>query len=279
MYTCETVVAPFKKAGYEILFYDFDRNMTPKFDENVLNKVSVISICGYYGFCNYDRNFVKKCKEHGIYVIEDTTHSILSLNGIDPNCDYIVGSLRKWMGVASGGFAIKVNGKFSLETKAPHEEHLRLRYESITKNDSDLFWKAEMLLREIFDYYAGDEQSEYIMTHADYTEISEKRRKNYQYILDHFQENNFISLPFPHLDDQSVPSHFTVFVDDREHFQNYMQSKGIKTSVFWVQGPYIDLQGKDDTKYIYEHVVSLPCDQRYNPEDMQFICDALNSYK
>ncbi len=33
VYTCETVLAPFLKAGYELLFYDVSRDLTPIFDE------------------------------------------------------------------------------------------------------------------------------------------------------------------------------------------------------------------------------------------------------
>ena len=108
IYTCETVLAPFHKAGYTLLFYDFDRNMNPVFDPAVLDQISVISICGYYGFSSYNREFVAECSRRGIGIIEDTTHSIFSSDGIDPHCDYIVGSLRKWIGVAAGGFAIDV---------------------------------------------------------------------------------------------------------------------------------------------------------------------------
>ncbi len=278
LYTCETVVAPYKKAGYTLMFYHLDRSMTPVFDESVLDKISVINLCGYYGFCKYDREFVKKCKEHGVCIIEDVTHSVLSANGVDPLADYVVGSLRKWMGVAAGGFAMKRNGTFAFAPLEPHPEHLRQRYEAIENNDSELFWSCEMKLRQIFDAYAGDEQSEYIMKHADYQEISKKRRENYQYLLDHMKKNDAIKIVFPQLDAESVPSHFTLFVSDRARFQEYIEKNGIKTSIFWPQGPYIDLTHQDDTRYIYEHVISLPCDQRFDVSDMQYVCDVLNAY-
>ena len=66
LYTCETVIDPFVKAGYELIFYDFTKDMIPIFDESVLDKIHLISICGYYGFSGYDREFLKKCEERGI---------------------------------------------------------------------------------------------------------------------------------------------------------------------------------------------------------------------
>ena len=65
VYTCETVLAPFLKAGYELLFYDVSRDLTPIFDERVLDRISVVNLCGYYGFCSYDREFIRKCSERG----------------------------------------------------------------------------------------------------------------------------------------------------------------------------------------------------------------------
>lgn len=79
MYTCGTVLAPFKKAGYQLKFYELDQNLHSIFDTAVIDEISVLSLCGYYGFCNYDHSFVKACKEKGVVIFEDVTHSMLQL--------------------------------------------------------------------------------------------------------------------------------------------------------------------------------------------------------
>ena len=98
MYTCGTVLAPFKKAGYQLKFYELDQNLHSIFDTAVIDEISVLSLCGYYGFCNYDHSFVKACKEKGVVIFEDVTHSMLSADGIDPLCDYLQ-EASKWMGL------------------------------------------------------------------------------------------------------------------------------------------------------------------------------------
>ena len=95
--------------------------------DRVLDRISVVNLCGYYGFCSYDREFIRKCSERGIIIVEDTTHSIFSADGVDPHCDYVVGSMRKWIGVPAGGFAIKRKGSFSLPVLPPDETHLSMR--------------------------------------------------------------------------------------------------------------------------------------------------------
>ncbi|PIE53894.1 MAG: DegT/DnrJ/EryC1/StrS aminotransferase [Dethiosulfovibrio peptidovorans] len=277
LYTCETVVAPFVKAGYSLRFYPFDRNMRPLFSEDILDEISLISICGYYGFSNYDRDFVRKCKTRGITVMEDITHSVLSADAIDENCDYAAGSLRKWMGVACGGFAMKKNSNFSNTPMKPHEQHLLLRYEAIEQDSADLFWEGEMLLRRIFDDYGSDEKSVYIMKYADIPTICRKRRENYQCLLEHVKESENIRIVFPVLDEKTVPSHFTVYAKERKNVQAHLEALDIKCKIFWPQGPYIDLTDQQDTAYLYSHVMSLPCDQHRSLEDMRTIAEVLNS--
>lgn len=74
LYTCETVLAPFEKAGYQLKFYELDQDLHSIFDTSVIDEISVLSLCGYYGFCNYDHDFVKACKEKGVVIFEDVTH-------------------------------------------------------------------------------------------------------------------------------------------------------------------------------------------------------------
>ena len=71
VHTCETVLA-FLKAGYELLFYDVSKDLTPIFDESNLDRISVVNSY-YYGFCSYDREFIRKCSERGIIISRDTT--------------------------------------------------------------------------------------------------------------------------------------------------------------------------------------------------------------
>ena len=38
------------------------------FDTAVIDEISVLSLCGYYGFCTYDHSFIKACKEKGVVI-------------------------------------------------------------------------------------------------------------------------------------------------------------------------------------------------------------------
>lgn len=295
IYTCETVLAPFEKAGYQLLFYDVDRSMTPVFDPSVLNQISVLSLCGYYGFCTYDREFVRLCRECGIRIIEDTTHSILSLDGIDPCCDYIVGSLRKWIGIPSGGFAIKTHGHFTKKLLKPAFTHLDMRTAAMVEKETwshssdpeasqklaaatSVFWDAELMLRGIFNSYESDPESINIMKHIDINTIRRKRQENYCYLLEHLMPSPDLTIVFPVLAKETVPSHFPFFAENRKQIQDYLKAYGVSSTVYWPIASVIQLTGHPNAAYIYDHVFSLPCDQRYGPKEMEYICHLLNQY-
>lgn len=293
LYTCETVLAPFHKAGYELIFYDFDQNMAPIFDPSVLDRISLISICGYYGFSTYDRSFVAECSRRGICVLEDVTHSVFSSDGIDPHCDYIAGSFRKWIGVSCGGFAIKRYGSFFEKPMPFQPEHVTWRKECLSLKENwdayssqkqqelsslgtELFWKSEMQLRQIFDSYGSDQESIQILKYYPFQELCQKRRTNYQYLLDHLQPSDSWEPVFQYLPDGTVPSHFTLYARDRKALQEKLADSKIGCTVYWPVGPLVHLGEHPQTQYIYNHVCSLPCDQRYGEEEMQRICDVLN---
>ena len=279
MYTCETVAAPFHKAGYAIRFYEVDRGLRSIFDQAVIGDISVLSLCGYYGFLDYDRGFVQACHDRGVVIFEDLTHSLLSDGGLDPLCDYAAGSFRKWLEIPSGGFAVKFGGVFSTACRQPHQEHLALRRQYLETHSMEAFWGAERMLRQIFDLYGSDEESEYILRHADFEEIKERRRDNYRTLLEALPERLRGLRPvFPALPEGTVPSHFCLYADNREHFLAYLQENGVPYKVFWPVGPLVDLTGHPTVQWIYEHIMALFCDQHQTGEDMLRLAGILAGY-
>ena len=43
-------------------------------------------------------------------------------------------------------------------------------------------------------------------------------------------------------------------------------------------GPLVHPQPESSVQYIYDHIVSLPCDQRFSPSDMQYVAQVLRDY-
>lgn len=292
-YTCETVISAVIKANYKIIYYDVDKNLCPIFDVNLIDKISVLLISGYYGFSTYDRVFIDQCRKKGIYVIEDITHTAFSFNNIYPSSNYIVGSLRKWMGVISGGIAIKTKENFNIETIPFNEEHLAIRNQAlelrkqyeINNNENlkergyDAFWKAEWMLRDIFDIQKGDTKSLHIIEYYDLENTIAKRRENYKYLLDNLPRNSNITVIFDKLDKNSCPMFFPFLVNDREKLMNFLKSKDITPKVYWPVPPFVNVDNYPNAKYIYDHIMSISCDHRFSLKDMKYIMEVFKEYK
>jgi dTDP-4-amino-4,6-dideoxygalactose transaminase len=292
-YSCETVLNSYLRAGYSLLFYDIaSLDLEPIFDEAVLKSISVINICGYYGFSRYNQDFILRCKQQGIVIIQDTTHSLFSSDGHSPLADYYAGSLRKWLGVACGGIAIKKNGVFLHEPLPFDSEHVEGRYEAMAysreavktgqslfeQKAMDVFWKTEYRLRSMFDRFGSDQASIDIIDHLEWDEIVLIRRQNYQTILDFPLKSEACCPVFPQLDAVSCPSHFAFYSADRACVQKKLIEKGIRSTIYWPLPPMLEPSDQySESLWIYEHILSVQIDQRYSCEDMQYLGNVLSS--
>ncbi len=286
-YTCETVLASYVKAGYALRFYDVDtEELKPCFKAEDLQDVSVLNLCGYYGFSRYDNAFLHECKRRNITILQDTTHSMFSTDGHHLDADYYAGSVRKWFGIASGGVAIKKQGSFSIQPLRADEEHLKGRYKAMeyrklaikTGKDSynelasSVFWETEMRLRRMFDAFESDEKSITILNNLDPTQMIEKRRANYQTVLDSLHPSSQCQPIFQSLDENTCPSHFSFYSENRAKARQQLEQKGITSTVYWPLPPMLtNKEQYPHASYIYDHVVSVQIDQRYSREDMEYL--------
>ncbi|MGB4408355.1 MAG: hypothetical protein WBI82_15980 [Sphaerochaeta sp.] len=84
---------------------------------------------------------------------------------------------------------------------------------------SEVLWETELRLRQMFDAYEGDAESEEILSHYNPNPLFSKRRNNHQIVLDNLVESNLCKAVFPSLDDSSCPSHFCFYSSDRDQAQ------------------------------------------------------------
>lgn len=293
-YNCETVIGSYEKAGWHCCFYDVNRsNLSPIYDEKLLDDIGVINISGYYGFHHKNDEFLKKCKEKGIVIIQDSTFTPYSINKY---ADYVCGSFRKWMGIPSGGIANKKTGKFNVNLKETDEIHLNGRFLAMeyrekaietkdsTYNDlaSDTFWKTELPFRKTFDNFAGDELSRKILSSFDFVSMKKIRKNNYRTIILNLKSNvNFHPVFNIELKNEDCPSHFSIYVSNRDELKEYLLNKGIASTTYWPIPPILndEIQNYPESHYIYNHILSIQLDQRYNEQDMKYLAECLNSYK
>ncbi len=291
-YTCETVSGCFYKLGYRVRYYGVDQALNPLYDEGALGEISLALLCGYFGFPQFDAAFAQQCKARGIGIVFDATHSLFTRGGIPEEADYVAGSMRKVLPVACGGIAIKRGGRFSVDPEPIHEEHLRRRYRffddiGAAGDDrsfhaaAETFWEAELLLREVYGAQESDERSIEVVKRYPFKDMIDRRAANFKALLAAFPQAEHARPVFHEIADGVCPTHFPLYSDAREALMAHLRERNILSTVYWPVPPFIEdsIGNYPGAKWVYDHILSLPIDQRYGPEDMRRMAAAISDFQ
>jgi dTDP-4-amino-4,6-dideoxygalactose transaminase len=192
-------------------------------------------------------------------------------------------SPRKFVGVPDGGVLIS---------------NCHIVFDHIVLNEAPLEWWLESfsasMMRRAFDkqliqertwfglfqkkeasmpagYYAMSEISRFLLVNSiNFDLIAEKRRDNYLFLLKALKH---IAL-FPELGKRTVPLGFPVCVENRDEVRREMFSRNIYPPVHWeIEG--VVPSRFQDSHWLSERILTLPCDQRYDAQDMNRMIDVL----
>lgn len=292
-FTCHTVFEPFIEFGYEIHTLPLNIDLRISSEDIVrhqeLYNASVVLIHRYFGFDTMPdfNQIVTSLQKKGVVVIEDCTQCLYSSFSIS-NADYIVASIRKWCNVPDGGFAICREGVFTnkpiqtdikmVETKRIASE---LKYQFLFEGKGDKptfkakYREAEQLLDNQDKYYAIGELSAAIQAELDVEQLKKKRRDNYKQLLGGIQNTAGIKVIFNSLSDNVVPLYFPILVEDREAIQVFLADNDIYAPAIWPKAENCPQVG-EVANLIYEKILCIPIDQRYDIEDMNRFLEVFN---
>lgn len=289
-YCCETMITPFLAKGYECLFYDIDLDLTTNADMIDCSNIGVLLHMSYYGFPGNSGVDVLKNNFDKTVMVEDATHSLFTESPAATHNDFIVASLRKWMGLPGGGLlashcrpivselperATEITDlrKAALQLKAHYiqsaDDELKPRY-------LELFAQAEEMLNKDVSAYRMDEASKAIVSSVDLSELRGRRRENFAYLLTAAQALDYLEPVFKELSGNVCPLFFPVYIEGRrDEVRQALIAEDIYCPIHWPVPPQVDLARYPNAKYIYENILSLPCDQRYGLKDMERMEQAL----
>ena len=123
--------------------------------------------------------------------------------------------------------------------------------------------------------YRISDISKSLLNYFSVTDLIKKRKENYRIIYEALQGKNITAAsgegPF-------VPLACPVYMEDRDHFRQYLAEKRVYCAVHWPLEK-AQLAENKETAYIAEHIISLPIDQRYGTEQMQYVQNLIENYK
>lgn len=273
-YCCHTMIEPFLSRGITVRFYEVYLDENGQFVQKIPVKHSfdAILLVSYFG---YAASNMCLTRPDGV-VIYDATHSIFSPVGV--NADYVYGSLRKWAGFWTGGFAWSCKEPFQMEPPKEYDEN----YVSIRKtamaekarflsgwSDSNkdrylqMFSQAEEMLNCSANLRAAPEDKERLKR-LDIGQIQTCRKQNAEVILSFVQPYAV----FPTLLAEDCPLFVPVAFPKkiRDALRQHLISKDIYCPIHWPVSVLHQLTKR--AKQLYEMELSLVCDQRYDTSDM-----------
>lgn len=270
---CDSMIKPFADAGKKISFY-------PALKEIGNIATDAVLVMDYFGFTGHSELY----NYHGI-VIRDLTHSMFSHTYSD--ADYYFGSLRKWAGFYTGGFAFSEHGIISAEKVNPEyaENYISLRKRAMAEkalyingktNSKDylgIFGEAEELLEDC-GIAAASKRDSKLAAMLDIGYIKSKRRENASVLLEALGD----VAVFSELGTDDCPMFVPICVPDgkRDVLRRGLIQNAIYCPVHWPLSEYHNID--EESKRIYSEELSLICDHRYSAADMERIINVAADY-
>lgn len=268
---CDSIIVPFKDAGIDVHFYPVTicggkLVISPSFS------CDIVLLMDFFGYeCATD--FSASCGRIPV-IIRDLTHSLFVKEYTD--AEYYFGSMRKWVGIWTGGYAWSKYTWMNESNVGPaHSEYVRLRKKAMDekalyfldqqtgKDFLSLFACAEEILDSDPVIRAASARDVHSSRTLDWRKIKQKRRENAQYLLSHLD----MEFVFPEIKENDCPMFVPVLIDRRQEFRQYMINHGVYLPVHWPLSEHHILD--EDSSVLYDRAVSLVCDQRYDIQDMQ----------
>lgn len=284
-YSCKSMVQPFINNDYQIIYYkltsDFQVDITDiykKLDDN-----TILLYIDYFGKDIGLKSYIGEMRDlySNIIIIEDRTHDLFSEKQYSDLPDYIVSSLRKWLALPDGGILFSNHNIHVSELSNDcyffkmRMHGMKIKHQYLLNGNILLKDEYRRMLSNAENYL--DRQTEILgITNTSKTlfeccfdNIKENRNENYRYLYDIFYKSNKLDyLLFNYI--PKCPIYFPIITNNRNEVQKRLAENSIYCPVIW---PITD-EAREVCSISYnisEHILSIPCDQRYNHGDMEYV--------
>lgn len=267
-YLCDSVSNKVIQEGYNVDYYNVDKEFNPIFNKN-LGEDEYLYIVNFYGQINNEKllEYNQKYKR----IIVDNTHAFYQNPILDIDTIY---SCRKFFGVPDGAYLYtntKLNESLTIDDSKDRIKHLVGRlggtastfYKDFQKSDEE-FETESLKKMSIF--------TQNILGAIDYNKVKESRNMNYNVLYESLKEINKLNL---NLVDGAFS--YPLLVENGEEIRKKLIENKIYISMLWPNVP--KSVSEDSIEYIYsKNIIPIPCDQRYNSDDMNYIIDIVKGF-
>lgn len=281
---CESMVTPFTMHGIEPVFYKLHSDYTAEVEDvkQKLSQNTLLVYGSYFGIDPFDDEMLATLRR--LYpktlFMEDRTQDVLTPRenrGFTP--DVTVASIRKWIPIPDGGLlwgTIKTKShaddtfaKLRKDAMVMKSQYLRSGEADVKDRFRHMLGQASECLDESAQPYEMTAESLQMLGRLDFEKIYASRQANalaLQKALGPGGENLRFITDTP----EKSTLYFPVLVKEQEKVQRGLAEKGIYCPVIWPV-PQQALGVCEVAEFTANHMLGVPCDQRYTPADMAYI--------
>lgn len=268
-FMCDAVFDVCKRYGTEIHYYHVNEFFLP--ENLVLENDEWMYIMNFYGQLATEviEDYVHKYK----HVIADFAHDYFheKVKGADT-----IYTCRKFFGVSDGAI-LYTNAETPLIEIEIDESFERINY---------LFGRYERIASEFYDEFAKNNTffadqpikkmskiTENFLHSFDYEKIKRQRSNNFHYLHERLHSINMLELQVP-----EGAYAYPLMVNNGAELKKQLINHNIFIPTLW---PNVlqNMQVTDIEHRMVKDILPLPCDQRYLPEDMQYMVNLIFQYQ
>lgn len=262
-FLCPKIIDSFENVG--IRFYK-TTNLQADLSTLMPKPGEIVLAIDYYGFPTAEP-VLAHARNLGVRTIQDCSQSLIN-TPYSSNADFIIYSLRKQLPVPDGGIVIqtKYNIYSTLKNDPRYwagENMFAMEYRKLYEDDNATWYRLFTETKNIAPVgpFRMHQYTSSVLTSLNLNDIATQRKDNYRYLYFHLQRYSLTG----RLPDHVSPSGFPIVLDNRDAVQQHLADHKIFCPIEWKC--YHPLSDK---------VLIIPCDQRYDEEDMERIIQCLD---
>ena len=262
-FLCDSVAVACEGAGVTYEQYSVNPDFSPDIAKELGNE-EWLYIVNYYGQISNERIADLKKKYQNIIVDNAQAFFVQPISGVDT-----LYSCRKFFGVPDGAYLSTdavLNETLVVDRSADRMRHILGRYEGLASDYYADFKKNDEAFRKL-PLMRMSALTENLLRAIDYKNIILTRNKNWTTLHNALAERNKL-----HLIDTIGPYAYPYYCENGMALKKRLAEKKIYVATLW---PNVLQKAGTLEKDYAENILPLPCDQRYDTQDMQIIIKAV----
>jgi len=267
-YLCDSIKDMLTRYNYTFEFYNIDIDFLPIFEKELLTD-EYIYIVNYFGF--HEQEKITFLKEKYQNIILDNTQAFFQTPLPDVDTIYC---LRKFFGVPDGSY-LSTNSllteNLEIDSSKDRMRHLLGRYEGKASDYYKDFIENEDNFKKV-PLRKMSKLTHNILGAIDYKNICKIRNHNYNYLKEKLDKFNKIETK-----DINGPFAYPFYIENALEIKKELSKMKIYVPTLWPN--VIEDMPANSVEYNYSaNILPLPCDQRYDLEDMELIFNRIKTY-